>query len=165
MQSRHENGAPQQRLLVVAMLWLAAGVMAFVATRPGAADGGLPQMLRPGFIPSAVQPMLGPFLTLAITVALLLMCMWALKCSRDGAFVVCAGWMLVAGIREFGNRSDLAAWLGPYLPDFMSQFWVLNHMEAYLSRGTFDANELVAVTLGTGLAYMVALNTIPHGAG
>ncbi len=159
MQGRNALRTGEQRVLTIGLLWLLAGLTIYVLARQ---PGNLPPGLEIQRIPSALDPFIGPFPVFAHTVALSLLCVWLLKCARDGAIVICTGWWLVEAAFEFGKLSEVTSRVIPLLPDGIRHAWLVDTMAEWLARGTFDAQSLTAAALGSGFAYLVVLNSIPE---
>lgn len=163
MQSRTSRRYGEDRLLVVALWWLVAGFSFYVLYLPGDEPSFLQGLLQ-RVIPLSFQPLAGPFLTLALTVALLLASIWALRCSRDGAFLVCAAWTVAAVARVMATESGLWGRLEPVLPGLAAMLASLHETLAGLAGGAFSSNDFAIAAVGSALAYLVVLNSIPPGA-
>ena len=162
MQGREAARAGEQRILMIGMLWLFAGSMIYFLARQSWSAGLWPAEFKFDNIPGALDPFIGPLPTFAHTVALSLLCVWFLRCSRDGALVVCVGWWLVEAAFEFGKLSEASSRILPLLPDAIRHAWLMDAMANLLTRGTFEAESLAAAALGSGFAYLVVLNSIPE---
>lgn len=154
----------QDRLLVVASLWLTAGLLVYFLYLPAADDDSMLRTIPLRIIPLSMRPLAGPFLTLAITVALLLACIWTLRCSRDGAFLVCAAWALVAVAGVVGSEVGFWSRFDPILPGFSSILRSLHETMGAVFGVGFNYTDGAIATVGSFLAYLVVLNSIPPSA-
>jgi hypothetical protein len=159
MQGRDAAHAGEQRILMIGMLWLFAGLTIYVlAGQPWSS------WLRPGEyrFPVALDPFTGPFPTFAHTVALSLLSVWFFRCSRDSALVVCVGWWLVEAAFEFGKLSEVSSRILPLLPEGIRHAWLVDATAEWLARGSYQIESLAAAALGSGFAYLTVLNSIPE---
>ena len=102
------------------------------------------------------------FPTFAAVIALSTLCVWGIRCGKSGAAFICVGWMLLGLGFQYGQRSDVAAWVLPQLPSFFHTVWPLNRFEHFLGRGGFSPNEVLATVLAGIIAYVMVLNSIPN---
>ncbi|HKF49163.1 MAG TPA: hypothetical protein VKB38_17525 [Terracidiphilus sp.] len=164
MQSISVSRAGQDRLLVVASLWLTAGFLVYFLYLPSADDDSLLRAVPLRLIPMSMRPLAGPFLTLAITVAILLACVWTLRCTRDGAFLVCGTWALVAVAGVIGTETGFWGRFNEVLPGLSSILRSLHDNLAAAFGFGFTVSDGAIATVGSLLAYLVVLNSIPPSA-
>lgn len=78
--------------------------------------------------------------------------------GKRGCFIICISWFLVDTVFELGQRySSLPLKI---IPDWFSDVPILESIEGYFRKGTFDFKDLIAILLGTIAAYFVLLVTI-----
>jgi hypothetical protein len=164
MQRSYASRVGQDRLLVVASLWLTAGFLVYFLYLPGADDDSLFRAIPLRLIPMSMEPLAGPFLALAVTVALLLACVWTLRCSRDGAFLVCVTWALVAVASVIGTETGFWARFNPVLPGFASILRSLHETLAPAFGAGVNVNDGAIASVGSLLAYLVVVNSLPPSA-
>jgi hypothetical protein len=162
MQAIYARYRFERRLLVDGVLWSLAAAGAYLLARQAGAEGLLPTtvQLRLSHVP--VQQFSDAFPTFAAVIALSTLCVWGIRCGKSGAAFICAGWMLLGLGFQYGQRSDVAAWVLPQLPSFFHTVWPLNRFEHFLGRGGFSPNEVLATVLAGIIAYVMVLNSIPN---
>jgi hypothetical protein len=148
--------------MMIGMLWLFAGLTIYLLARQSWNAGLWPAEFKLTILPRALDPFIGPFPTFSHTVALSLLCVWFLRCSRDSALAVCVGWWLVEAAFEFGKLSEVSSRVLPLLPDAIRHSWLVDAAANLLARGTFEGESLAAAALGSGFAYLTVLNSIPE---
>jgi hypothetical protein len=153
--------AGQDRLLVVASLWLTAGLLVYYLYLPAADGDWFLRAIPLQLMPMSMRPLAGPFLTLAITVAMLLACIWTLRCSRDGAFLVCSTWALLAVAGVIGSETGFWSRFDPVLPGFASILRSLHENLAAAFGFGLNYSDGAIATVGALLAYLVVVNSIP----
>jgi hypothetical protein len=80
------------------------------------------------------------------------------SCGKKGYLLISISWLFIDCAFELGqNYSSLALKI---IPDWFSGVSILEAMEGYFRKGTFDFNDIVAVFLGATMAYLVLLVTI-----
>lgn len=161
MQAIYSSHKFEIRLLIIGMLWLLAGSLAYLLARQPGALWFLPPAVAYRLAPIPLQQISDTFPMFAAIIALSLLCVWAASCGKQGAAYVCAGWTLLEVGYQFGQRPDLASWIIPRLPGFFQYCWPLNHIDRLLGGGAFNANDVAGALLGGMFAYMVVLNSIP----
>ena len=76
-----------------------------------------------------------------------------LQCQKRGCIIVCASWFLIDFIFELGQKFKSLS--STMVPDWFSGIPFLENSKNYFLSGTFDYNDLTAITIGTILAYFV----------
>ena len=81
-----------------------------------------------------------------------------LNFNDKGCLFICVCWFLIDALFELGQKfKEVSSIL---VPDWFFQVPFLENTRNYFVSGTFDFNDLAAITLGAGLAYSVSLITI-----
>jgi len=76
---------------------------------------------------------------------------------KRGYLIICLWWFLVDCAFELGQK--FTALSLKMIPDWFAGIPLLGNTENYFLQGTFDFIDLVAITLGTLIAYFVLLAT------
>jgi hypothetical protein len=103
-----------------------------------------------GFIGGSLPEFVHVFSFILITAGLLF-------CNERGYPVICLSWFLLDAAAEFGQYFTI--WYSKIIPDWFTGIPFLENTESYFLHGTFDFIDLVAITLGTLIAYLVLLTT------
>ena len=83
-----------------------------------------------------------------------------ISCRKKGFLIVCLWWFVIDCVFELGqNFSSLTLKI---VPSWFSSIPFLENTRNYFLYGTFDFNDLAAITIGTLLAYFVLLTTIKN---
>jgi hypothetical protein len=157
MQAILQNRRVQIRLLGIGTLWLMAALMEYAVSRQPGNALLLPPEWQQKFAVIPVQQISTEFPIFAQTIAASILGVWLLRCARGGAFIICGICAAAELVYEFGQRSDFSSWVIPILP----RVWPLESLPEYLGRGTFSANHVMTIVLGSVIAFLVVLNTIP----
>jgi hypothetical protein len=161
MQAIYARYRFERRLLIDGMLWSLAAAGAYILARQ-AGVGFLPTTLQLRLSHVPVQQFSDSFPIFAAVIALSMLCVWGMRSGRSGAAFICAGWMLIGVGYEYGQRSDVAAWILPLLPSSFHTLWPFNWFERFLGSGGFSINDVIAAVLGAVIAYVMVLNSIPN---
>jgi hypothetical protein len=81
-----------------------------------------------------------------------------LNCQKKGCIVICVCWFLIDIIFELGQKFKLLS--SSMIPDWFSGIVYLGNSKKYFLSGTFDFNDVIAITFGAILAYFSLLITI-----
>jgi hypothetical protein len=157
MQAILQNRRIQFRLLSIGALWLIAALIEYAATRQPGNALLLPPEWQQKFAAVPFEQISTEFPIFAQTIAASVLGVLLMRCARFGAFIICATCALGELLYEFGQRSDFSSWLIPIIP----RIWPLQSLPEYLGRGTFSANHVMTIVLGSVIAFLVVLNTIP----
>jgi len=76
-----------------------------------------------------------------------------LQCQKRGCIIICVSWFLTDFIFELGQKFKSLS--STMVPDWFSGVPFLENSKNYFLSGTFDYNDLTAITIGTILAYFV----------
>ena len=104
-----------------------------------------------GFIDNSLPSFVHVFSFILITAGLL-------HCQKRGRLVICVCWFLTDVIFELGQK--FKALSSTMVPDWFSGIIFLENSKKYILLGTFDFNDLTAITFGTILAYLVLSITV-----
>ena len=86
-----------------------------------------------------------------------------ISCRKKGFLIVCLCWFSIDCVFELGQKfSSLTLKI---IPSWFSSIPFLENTHNYFSYGTFDFNDLFAITIGTLTAYFVLLSTIKNKKG
>ena len=80
-----------------------------------------------------------------------------LCCQKKGYLIICLSWFLVDCGFEVGQRFNTAVLR--IIPDWFRGIPFLENTENYFLHGTFDAIDIVAITFGTIISYLILLAT------
>lgn len=148
-----QSGA-NNSLVPIAVGALAVGALVYVLDRPAATVYLLPQSFSfaaghhiwfgalGGHLPEFVHVYAFILLTLAVG-------SWPAR-----VWPICGFWWLVDSLFELGQHPELAPRIAAALPAWFQHIPVLDHTANYFLHGTFDPLDLVAIALGTLLAYV-----------
>ena len=104
-----------------------------------------------GFIGNSLPSFIHAFSFILITAGLF-------QCQKRGCLIICACWFLTDVIFELGQK--FKALSSRMVPDWFSGILFLENSKNYFLSGTFDFNDLAAITFGTILAYFAFSITI-----
>jgi len=80
-----------------------------------------------------------------------------ISCRKKGFLIVCLCWFSIDCVFELGQK--FSSLILKIIPNWFSSIPFLENTRNYFSYGTFDFNDLAAITIGTLLAYFVLLST------
>jgi hypothetical protein len=80
-----------------------------------------------------------------------------LSCRKAGSTVICLGWFSIDAIFELFQKFNTLPLR--ILPAWFRGIPFLENAENYFTQGTFDLLDLIAISLGTVIAYFVLLAT------
>lgn len=81
-----------------------------------------------------------------------------ISCGKTGYRIICLSWFVIDCVFEFGQK--YSTFFLKAVPDWFSGIPFLEAFEIYFEKGTFDPYDLVAIFLGTMLAYFVLILTM-----
>jgi len=80
-----------------------------------------------------------------------------ISCGKRGCVIICIAWFLVDAVFELGQRySSLSLKI---IPDWFSNVPILESIEGYFRKGTFDLIDMAVISAGAVAAYLVLLMT------
>jgi len=86
-----------------------------------------------------------------------------ISCRKKGFLTVCLWWFIIDCVFELGQKfSSLTLKI---VPSWFSSIPFLENTRNYFLHGTFDFNDIAAITIGTLIAYFVLLTTIKNERG
>ena len=103
-----------------------------------------------GFVGYSLPSFIHVFSFILITAGLL-------HCQKRGRIIICVCWFLIDCAFELGQKFN--SLLLKIIPDWFEGIPFLENTKNYFLYGTFDFVDLVAVTIGTVIAYFVLLST------
>lgn len=77
--------------------------------------------------------------------------------SQKGYAAACLFWFGINVLFEFGQKYD--SWVIQFVPGWFSNFIFLENSKSYFLKGLFDYFDLLSITLGALVAYLVLLKT------
>jgi len=77
---------------------------------------------------------------------------------KKGFIIVCSGWFIIDCVFEIGQKFHSLAL--KTVPSWFSSIPILENTRNYFIHGTFDFNDLAAISVGTIAAYFVMLSTV-----
>jgi hypothetical protein len=80
-----------------------------------------------------------------------------IACQKTGYLIICLSWFLVDCAFEIGQKFKLLA-VG-IVPDWFEGIPLLGNTQNYFINGTFDFHDLLGITSGMIIAYIVLLTT------
>jgi len=80
-----------------------------------------------------------------------------LSCQKKGALIICISWFSVDFLFELFQKDN--AMPLEIIPTWFKGIPFLENTENYFSQGTFDIADLIAIALGTVIAYFILLAT------
>ena len=104
-----------------------------------------------GFIGNSLPSFIHVFSFILITAGLV-------HCQKKGCLIICAFWFLTDIAFELGQKFKILTL--KIIPDWFSGILFLENSKKYFLSGTFDFNDLIAITFGTILAYFALSITI-----
>jgi hypothetical protein len=69
--------------------------------------------------------------------------------------VICAGWFLLELLFELGQLDAAAPQIVSLIPDWFSDWPILDHMASYFIAGQFDPLDVVSISLGSAAAGLI----------
>ena len=148
--SREDRG-----LVLLAILSLGIGVAVYLLDRGGSAyfvpaeiASALPVRTAFGFL-SGSLPAFVHILAFALLTAVLL----GPACFAPGR--ICAAWWSLDTAFELGQAGAISGNFLDRIPAALQDVWPIGHIAGYFRYGTFDALDLLAITLGAAAAYFV----------
>jgi hypothetical protein len=80
------------------------------------------------------------------------------SCGKRGCLIISLSWLIIDCAFELGQRYHSLPL--KIIPDWFSGIPILEATKGYFLTGTFDFNDIVALLLGTSIAYLVLVTTI-----
>ncbi len=80
-----------------------------------------------------------------------------ISCRKKVYLIICLGWYLVDCAFELGQKFN--SLFSKIIPSWFTGIPFLENTENYFLCGTFDFNDLAAITIGSVMAYFVLLHT------
>jgi general stress protein CsbA len=77
--------------------------------------------------------------------------------SEKGYAIVCFFWFTIDVLFELGQGLDQR--MIQVIPDWFSDFWLLENTKNYFSHGRFDYLDLLSIAVGSTAAYMLLIKT------
>lgn len=103
----------------------------------------LPKVFGPlgNYLPDFIHP----FSFILITAGII-------SCRKREYIIICLSWLVIDYAFELGQKYDTL--LLRIIPDWFSGFLFLEAAESYFRMGTFDCYDIIAIFLGTAMAYL-----------
>lgn len=154
-----DNRDPPRRdangwLAFIAVGALVAGSLVYVLDRPAATVYLLPNALSLALSQLPWFGALGGHLPEFIHVYAFILLTVAVSPWPARVGPICAFWWVVDSLFELGQHPLLAPHLAAALPAWFQQIPILDNTANYFLYGTFDPGDLVAIVLGTIVAYL-----------
>ena len=141
------------RLTLIGVGSLALGALVYMLDRPAATVYLLPHALSFAG-PHRWFGVLGGHLPEFIHVYGFILLTVALGLSPRRVVPICAFWWVVDSLFEIAQHPAIAPHLAAWLPNWFQHLPILDHTADYFLHGTFDPGDLVAIVLGTLVAYV-----------
>lgn len=155
---------PATRALAFSGVALAVGMGIYAFSRPAGSAYLLPAALQVESPSLALPAVLGGSLPAFLHVyALALLTVVVLGVTRARAAWAAAAWCAIDLVFEFAQWQPLAERLAANLPTWFGQVPVLDHLGAFLIRGSFDQSDLAATLIGAVTAYLTVLLMLHEG--
>jgi len=81
-----------------------------------------------------------------------------LPCRKTGYLIICCAWLFTNVLFELGQRHGIAA--SQIIPPWFEGVFILENMQNYFLKGTFDLFDLLASLVGAAAAYCILTMTI-----
>ena len=81
-----------------------------------------------------------------------------LSCRKRGYLIICFAWLFINVLFELGQRHAIAA--SQMIPVWFGEVFILENMQNYFLKGTFDFCDLLASFAGAAAAYCILILTI-----
>ncbi len=134
---------------------LAIGALVYVLDRPATTVYLLPQALSLAAKQKAwFGAFGGPLPELVHVYAFILLTVVVSPWSRPALLPICGFWWAVAFLAEVGQLPTLAPRIAALVPTWFQHIPVLSNTASYFSHGTFDLQDLVAVSIGSVGAFL-----------
>ena len=78
-----------------------------------------------------------------------------ISCRKKSVPIVCLGWFLVDSLFELGQKFN--SFPPKIIPSWFVHIPFFENSHNYFLYGRFDFNDLIAITIGTGVAYIVLM--------
>lgn len=155
---------PATRLLAISGTALAVGMAIYAFSRPVGSAYLLPAALQFESPSLALPAILGGSLPAFLHVyALALLTVVVLGVTRVRAAWAATAWCAIDLVFELAQWQPLGEWLAGILPAWFGQVPVLDHLGAFLIRGSFDQSDLLATLIGAVTAYLTVLLMLHEG--
>jgi len=79
-------------------------------------------------------------------------------CRKKGCLIICTYWLLVDCAFELGQKFNLGS--SKIIPDWFAGIPFLENTKNYFVHGTFDFNDLIAIAIGSIIAYFILIITM-----
>jgi len=151
-------------LALISLGALALGALVYVVDRPAVTVYLLPHAwsLARGHHPWFGS--LGGHLPEFVHVYAFILLTLAVSPGRARALPICAFWWAVDSLFEIGQHPTLAPRIAASLPEWFQRIPILDHTANYFLHGTFDPGDLLAIALGTLVAYF-SIRVLHHQGG
>jgi len=83
-----------------------------------------------------------------------------LSCRKRGYLIICFTWLFINVLFEFGQRHAISA--SQMIPAWFGEVFVLENMQNYFLKGTFDVCDLLASFSGAVAAYCILVLTFQN---
>lgn len=104
-----------------------------------------------GFLGSNLPAFIHVFSFILITAAFI-------SYSKRGCLIICLSWFLIDSTFELGQK--FSTYPLKIIPNWFTGIPFLENTKNYFLQGTFDFNDLIAIAIGTVMAYFVLLTTM-----
>lgn len=153
------RGMINGRQFIIGIGCLLAGIVIYVVARqPGVVFVPAPLNLSHFFSPVLIR-LSGPLPAFFHVVALSLLTASIVRPGQRGIIVICLGWTSIHMVFELGQWEGIAVWLATGLPVGLGNGWWFEPIDNYVSHGTFDTYDLLAMVLGAVIAYTIMRHT------
>lgn len=78
--------------------------------------------------------------------------------QKRGCLIICISWFVVDSAFELGQKYN--SWISKITPDWLAMVPFFENTEHYFVHGTFDFVDLIAIAIGSLMAYFVLLITM-----
>ena len=141
-------------LALIALGALALGTLVYMLDRPAATVYLLPQALSLARGHHLWFGVLGGHLPEFLHVYAFILLTVAVSPWPGPAWPICAFWSTVDSLFEIGQHPAIAPHIAAALPAWFQHVPILDNTANYFLRGTFDPGDLVAIAVGTLMAYL-----------
>lgn len=150
----------RSEISIIAIITLCIGVLVYVLDRQVESVYFLTEWLSLNNEPIDFFGSVGNYLPTFIHVyAFILLTVAVATPSIINSVFACITWFTIDSLLEVGQIDSISQWIALHTPDWFSDIPFLENTTDYFLSGTFDALDLVSISVGTLAAYMtISLN-------
>ena len=150
-----KQSAPEVRALLLATLFLVAGIAVYVVDRGPAVfflaawpfEPAAPALLGPlgDHLPTLLHPLVFILITAAV-----------LRPWPSTLPLICAAWFTIECLFELGQMTPFDTHIAAAMSPWLDSAPTIQIAVDYFTRGTFDPLDILSIAIGTVVAYLLA---------